>query len=273
MKRRVVMLFLGVMVAAWGCGKSNPGSTQPSIPLGTTSDLLALVDQSFTPGAIVPTNVDSTVASLLYSLKVDSRSGASALFLQPSAVPLLLDAGDVTVAPVAAGSLALSRYQLNVTGFVQTVYTTFLSRPAGITLPFDGLTFHRFAVSGTSGVPAFTDSVQSVTAPAITAPAVSAVVDSAAALTVSWTPMAAGDSTVYVICEIQSQVDTTRYAAAVIARDVDGSTQVPQARLAPLPSGAARLSVARYRVRPLVAGGRPTALICEAATTRDVSMQ
>lgn len=275
MKRvmRVLGAALLVASAAWGCASKGSVPTEPTVPLGTSQDLLRLIDQSFVSGAIVPTNVDTSAVSFLYSLQVDSRAGASAIFTQPSTVPVLLDAGDVTVSPVALGSVTLSKYQLNVTGFVQSVYTTFISRPAGITLDFDGKATHEFTVSGTSAVSGFRDSVRSVSAPAITAPAVAALVDSSSALTVSWSLMSNGDSTVYVIAELQSQVDTTAYAAAVIARDEDGTAQIPQARLAPLPSGPARLSVARYRLRPKLVGTRKTVLVCEAVTTRAVTMQ
>lgn len=273
--RRIAVLVLAAALgsaALAGCGGKSGGPAGPTIPTGTIDDLFALLDQAVVAGAVVPTNLDTAATSLLYSLEVDGKRGATALFVQlTTASQTLLDAGEVTIAPVASGTVALGKHQLSVTGLLQTVYTTFITRPAGILLPFDGTTFHRFAVSGSGAVAAFTDSVKSVTAPAVASPAAGAVVDSLADLTVTWSNPGS-DTTVYVICELRSNVDSTRFAAATIARDVDGSAVVPQARLLPLPPGPATLSVARYRLAPRLIAGRVTAIVCESATTRGVTM-
>ncbi len=263
-------LALAAVVA--GCGKSGSGSVAPTIPLGTVDDLVRLVQQSFVSGAVAPTSLDPNVGVLSYTLDVDGRRGATAFFIEQTATSqTLIDAGNVSVAPVAGGSLGLTAHVLNVLGSINTVYTTFISRPGGIELPFDGTTQHTFTVTGSPLVEAFTDSVKSVSRPVLTAPLAAAVVDSLDSLTVRWSDVPS-DSTVYVLALLRSTVDTTSTALSELRRDT-GETSIPQEELVRLPSGPARLSVARFRIHARFVGARKAALVCEAVTLRSVTMQ
>ncbi len=274
MRRAAGFAAAGLLAAVLaGCGKSGSSSVAPTIPMGTVDDLVALVRQAFVSGAVVPTNVDANVSVLLYTLEVDGRRGATAFFVDQTTLgQTLVNAGDVSVHPVAGSPLSLTQHVLSVTGAVNTVYTTFISRPLGVALPFDGTTFHRFTVTGSASVEAFTDSVTAVSAPAISAPASGATADSLVDLTVSWSNPGA-DSTVYVQAMLRSTVDTTSTVLSDLARDADGTTLIPSPRVRALPSGPARLSVARFRVRPRSVGARIGALVCESVVTRSIQIQ
>lgn len=253
-----------------GCSsKDNPASTGP--PTGTTADLARLIESAIIPGAVLPTNIDTT-ASIVFSLNVDGLRGASALFFGGTPRSLV-SAGTVTVGPIppGPGTVALSTYELIVQGFLQTVYTTFPSHPAGINLSFDGTTHHRFTTSGTSLFPAMSDSVLSVGLPVISAPAAGASVPRSADLVVNWSNPGT-DTTAYVIVAVGSLVDQTKIAVGTLVRDPGGAAVVSPSELGLLPAGAARLSVARFRIAARSVSGHATALICEAAATRGLTL-
>lgn len=261
--------LLALAVLAGCSSKDNPASTGP--PTGTTADLARLVESAIIPGAVLPTNIDTT-ASIVFSLNVDGLRAASALFV--GGTPRgLVSAGTVTVGPIppGPGTVALNTYELIVQGFLQTVYTTLVSHPVGINLPFDGATYHRFTTSGTSLFPAMSDSVLSVGLPVISAPAAGANVLLSADLVVNWSNPGT-DTTTYVLVMVVSLVDTTKVAIGMLVTDPGGVAVVNTPELGLLPAGPARMSVARFRIAPRSVSGHATALICEAASTRAITL-
>lgn len=266
------IMMLGLCLALAGCGgKGSGAATGPINPVGTVADLQKALVNSYTAGAVVPTNADTT-AGLLATVNVDALKGATALYLVGGS---LQDAGAVTVKVHAAGpavsELTLDKLAVNVQGILQYFYTSRVSHPLAINLTFDGSDYHRFSNSGTGVVPAFSDSILSVSLPVISAPASGASVVHTSPLTVSWTPMGS-DSTVYVIAVLRSTMDSTKVAYGVIARDVDGSTIISSARLTALPLGSARLAVARYRLAYHTYGSIRAGLACEAVKTQDATV-
>lgn len=266
---------LALAFALHGCGGSSGGGpTAPGSgpPVGTVADLSRMVSGAFVAGSVLPTNADTT-ASLLGTMNVDGLRAAAALFISPTSG--LQDAGTVTTRTglVLPGSeTALDKAQLTVSGFVQTVYSTLASHPLGVVLPFDGTSRHKFTVSGSSAVAAFSDSVTSVTLPVVTAPAPAASVSRAADLAVTWSD-AGADTTVYCLAAVQSFADSTKFAIGALTLDTAGSCTIPTARLSLLPAGNARLSLARFRlVHHSIAGGRKVDLVSEAATTRSLTL-
>ncbi len=268
---RTLLAALTFVVAGCGAGSSTaPGG----VPLGTFNELLAMIDRAVIPGAILPPNADST-AAFLGALNVEGLRAGFGLFptyISPTVVQFS-DAGAVSIRTVASGGeTTLDRQQLIVSGFTMNVYSTLPSHPAGFVLAFDGTTQHRFTVSGASSVTAFVDSVRSVSLPVVVTPAAGATVPRASNLDITWTPMGS-DTAVYVAGLLVSEIDTTLSAAVTLARDVDGSSRIDSARLATLPIGAARLSLARYRIVRRDAGARRINLISQAVTLRTVELQ
>jgi len=266
------VLLAGVVAALVGCGKSPTTPTQPAIRTGTFNDLTAMISTSFPPGTQLPTNLDTT-ANILAGINVDGLSGSVALFpILSSGFITLSDAGTVTVRTglgPAKSLTALDRLQLNVAATIQTVYTTLISHPINLALAFDGTTYHAFTTSGTGAVPAMNDSVKSVTLPTISAPSSGANVSRAADLSVSWAD-AGTDSTVYMMAFVGSLVDTTKFAAAALTRDSNGSLNVPSAQLSLMPNGTGELVLVRFRLVRRDLAGRKIDLISEAVRRRPV---
>lgn len=265
---------LALTASLVGCGGSSSTTGPSGPPTGTFNELLALIDRSLITGAALPTDLDST-AAIIGAVSVEGYRGAIALFptfITPTAAQFS-DAGTVSVRTGVSGSeTALDKQQLVVSGFTMNVYSTVPSHPAGIALAFDGTTQHRFTVSGSTSVVGFVDSVRSVTQPVVVSPSAGATITRASGLTLTWTPMGS-DTTAYVTALIVSQVDSAFSAVATIARDVDGTSSISSGALSGLPPGAARLSVARYRLTRRDAGARRINIVSEAVSLRTVELQ
>lgn len=272
-RRRVwpVLLTLAVAVLV-GCGKSPTTPTQPAIRTGTLTDLTAMISASYPPGTQLPTNLDTT-ANILAGINVDGLTASFALFpVLSSGFITLSDAGTVTVRTglgPAKSLTAMDKLQLNVAATIHTVYTTLISHPLDLGLAFDGTTYHAFTTSGTGAVPVMNDSVKSVTLPTISAPSLGANVSRAADLTVSWAD-AGTDSTVYMMAFVGSLVDTTKFAAAALTRDQNGSLTVPSVQLSLMPNGTGELVLVRFRLVRRDLAGRKIDLISEAVRRRPV---
>ncbi|HTR98047.1 MAG TPA: hypothetical protein VMH61_09100 [Candidatus Acidoferrales bacterium] len=273
-RRPLAALLAAALLASLGltgCGRSS-SSTAPTPTNGTLADLLALIHSAYIPGAVLPPNVDAS-ASLLATMELGGVRAASALFVSGTT---LLPAGTVDVrVPLVPGpgvaQLALDQLSTPYLGVPQYAYTTLVSNPAGVTLPFDGASFHAFSVQGSGSFPAFSDSVQSVTPMSLTLPADMATVSRASDLTVTWTA-AGADTSVYVTVLVTSAADSTRTAAGVLVRDSAGSTTVPAAQLGLLPAGGAKLGVARYRLRYAVVSGHRVGLACESTKLQSLTL-
>lgn len=266
---RAGLMVCAALLALAGCSKSPTTPTGPGIPIGTTLDLAALIARSYPAGSELPTTLDTT-ANILAAIDVEGLRGAVAAFpVLGSGFITLSDAGAVSVR--AAGEVVLDRQQLNVNGTVQTVYTSLASHPLGIALAFDGSTYQRFTIGGSSAVPASVDSVKSVAPAVISAPGAGATVSRSSNLTVSWSD-AGTDSTVYMMVFVGSQVDTTKFAAAALTRDQDGSVTLAASQLAPLPNGAASMSVVRFRLVRRNLAGRKLDLISETVKLRALTL-
>lgn len=272
--RAVGVVLVGLVIGSVGCGKSPTTPTTPGVPTGTLDDLAVMITRSFPAGSELPTTLDTT-ANILAGINVEGFGGSVAAFPVLSGGFLTLsDAGSVRVRTglgAARTMTALDKLQLRVAGTVQTIYTTLISHPLGLALAFDGNTYHSFTVSGTAAVPALVDSVRSVTLPSLSAPSPGASASRATNLAVSWSD-ASTDSTVYMMVFVGSQVDTTKYAAAALVRDLAGSASVPAAQLSQLPNGAARLTAVRFRLVRRNLGVRKVNLISEAVRLRDPTL-
>lgn len=271
-RTRLLAFALALVLPGCGGGGGTTGPTGP--PTGTFNDLLALIDRSLLTGAALPTDLDST-AAIVATLDVEGVRGAFALFptfLTPTAAQFS-DAGTVSVRTgPSGGETALDKQQLVVSGFTMNVYSTLPSHPAGVLLAFDGATQHRFTVSGSTSVVPFVDSVLSVSRPNVSAPSPGATITRSAGLPITWTAMGS-DTTVYVTAVIVSMIDSSFSATATIARDIDATATIAAGPLTTLPPGAARLSVARYRIQRRDAGARRINLVCEAVTLRALELQ
>lgn len=92
-------------------------------------------------------------------------------------------------------------------------------------------------------------------------------------LRVAWSDPGS-DTTVYMVVEIDSQADTTKFAFGRIAADPAGELFVPAAAMGQLPAGGATLRLARYRLVYHAAAGRPKiGVACESVVSRDVTLQ
>ena len=258
-----------------GCGKSP---TTPAggggIPLGTNNDLIAMIGSAYATGAQFPTTLDTT-ANILAAINVEGLRSATAVFpILSGPLVQLSDAGAVSVRTgvgPASSEITLDKLQLNVAATIQTVYTTLKSHPIDVAIPFDGTTYHRFSLTGTTAVPARVDSVKSVTLPTISAPSAGATVSRSSNLTVSWSD-AGIDTTVYMMVFVGSLVDTTQFAAATLTRDNAGSVALPSAALLLLPNGAASMSVVRFRLERRALPGRKLDLISETVRIRSLTL-
>ncbi len=264
------LMLAGGLVLLGGCGKSPTTPTTPGVPTGTITELNAMIERAYPSGSELPSTLDTT-ANILAGINVDGVRGAVAAFpVRSGGFLTLSDAGAVTVRTglgATKTATAFDKLQLNVAGTIQTIYTTLVSHPLDLALAFDGTTYHAFTVSGTATVPALTDSVKSVLLPNLSAPASGAAVSRASDLLVSWSD-AGTDSTVYMMVFVGSQVDTTKYAAAALVRDLAGSALVPTVQLSLLPNGAARMTVVRFRLVRRDLGGRKLDMISETARRR-----
>ena len=145
-----------------------------------------------------------------------------------------LDAGTVTVrahAPVGAASVfkTLDRLQLSVSGTIEYLYTSLVSNPLGLNLTFDGVEHHVFTASGSTSVPAFTDSVRSVATLFVGNPVGGSTHARSSDLEITWVNGSA-DTTVYVVAAVVSQVDSSKVAMADMVRDAGEYTMVPAFR-------------------------------------------
>lgn len=264
--------FVALLLA--GCGKSPTTPTQPGVPIGNFNDLAAMIARAYPVGSELPSNLDTT-ANILAGINVEGvRASVAAFPVLNAGQVTLSDAGTVTVrtglGPVKSLT-ALDKQQLNVSATIQSIYTTLISHPLDLALAFDGDTYHAFTSSGTAAVPALNDSVKSVSLPSLTAPDPGASVSRASDLTVSWSD-AGSDTTVYMMAFVDSQTDTTKFAVAPLARDVNGAMAVPTAQLGLLPNGAARLTVVRFRLVRRNLAGRKLNLISETVRLRALTL-
>jgi hypothetical protein len=265
----VALAFLAAGALA-GCGRKHPSAPGPTG--GTPDDFARLVQASYVSGAVLPTTLE-TQSSLLVTLDVEGVAVGAALFRSGT---IYVAAGTVAVR-VNPRTFAwptvdtLARQSVPVYNTPWFVYSSVPNLPALVPVVFDGVTRHHFEVSGTAAFPAFEDSVLSVARPVLSAPAAFAGVPRDADLAVSWSD-AGTDSTVYVLCMLRSEVDTSRVAFGDLVRDQSGATSFPAPRLGVLPAGAARLSVARYRIARRTNGALPVNLVCEATVLRALTL-
>lgn len=265
-------LALGTVAAlAAGCGKST-GTTDGGGGGGTLADYQALVQTCYVSGMEVPPGLDAT-AGVVVTADVDGVRAAAAIWRQGA---VFVDVGAVTVhdtprvLPVEPDTLV--RRSVPVAGTPYYAYSTVPSLPAMPHLVFDGTRDHVVTASGAPGVPAMRDSVRSVARPVVSGPAQDAVVPRAADLAVAWSD-AGTDTSVLVLCTVRSLVDSTRWGYALPVHDTAGQATVPANLLQPLPPGAARLAVVRYRRLLRVPGALAVNLVCEAVTLRSLTLQ
>ena len=246
----LALALLAAIAALGGCGgKATSFVSVDWPPSGSAADFDTLVARSSATGYVRPTNAISNV-SLLTTIEVAGIRFEDGLHA--------LDAGTVTVrahAPVGAASVfkTLDRLQLSVSGTIEYLYTSLVSNPLGLNLTFDGVEHHVFTASGSTSVPAFTDSARS------------------SDLEITWVNGSA-DTTVYVVAAVVSQVDSSKVAMADMVRDAGEYTTVPASRLALLPAGAARVSVARWRVVYHSEGARLVGLASESLVLRNITL-
>lgn len=265
---------LATLLALGGCGgKATSFISADWPPSGTAADFDTLVARSSATGYVRPPNAISNV-SLMTTIEISGMRSAFALFDDGLHA---LDAGAVSVrahAPVGGASVTktLDRLQLSVSGTVEYLYTSLVSNPLGLNLTFDGVEHHVFTASGSTSVPAFTDSVRSVAALFVGNPVGGSVHARSSDLEITWVNGSA-DTTVYVVAAVVSQVDSSKVAMADMVRDGGEYTTVPASRLALLPAGAARVSIARWRVVYHSEGARLVGLASESLVLRNITLE
>ena len=269
---RVVVTAFAVLALA-SCGKSSK-STQPVVlPSLTLGEAVRLfVPPSFT----TPANLDTT-ASLMVTTTLDGTRSGLAVFVSGGR---LVDAGQVYLRTLKAGvgdpdSILLTKLAGTLQGHTYVGYISAPYTAEGIKIPFDGVLSHVWNVKGSSAIPAFIDSVKSVTDVTVTTPLDNANVSRAADLTVSWSDPG-GESDVYVGAVVIASSDTTKHVAGNVVLSSAGTLTVPTARLAALPAGNATLAVSRYRLiyRITLPGPAvPTGLLVEAVRRHPIVLQ
>ena len=272
--RRYVLALAGVALIGAavlaGCGSSeHTVAPQPPVT-GTLADVRAMVASTVLPGTVLPPNADTT-ASLLATMNVNGLRGASAVFVLNLS---LANVGNVSVltGPGAGGvDVALDRLSTPYGGVPEYAYTTLVSHPLGVALPFDGAAYHVFAIAGASAWGAFEDSVRSVAVPTLDAPGPGASIARNADLAITWTD-AGADTTVYVACAIISTADSSRVAPGDLARDASGTATITAGRLGSLPAGPATLAVTRFRLAYHTVTGRRVGLASMATSTRNLTL-
>lgn len=274
MKRLVATLvpfaLLASLLLGAGCGKGSK-ATEPA-GNGTAEDFQTLLKRSYVPGTMIPTTLVAS-AHLLATLEVGDVRAAFAFFQQAG---VFVDAGTVRLGrqrPIAwIGPDTLVRQSVPVNGTPFYAYSTVPALPDMPSLVFDGSRYHLFHVTGSTNVPAFEDSVLSVSRPTVTAPASASTVLLTDSLVVTWSD-AGSDTTVYVLCGLRSQVDSTKAVTARLVRDADGRTSFTSARLGTLAAGPATLAVARFRLVHDVVGGEQVDVLCESSEVRTLTLQ
>jgi hypothetical protein len=233
------------LLALASCGKSSK-STQPVVlPSLTLGEAVRLfVPPSFT----TPASLDTT-ASLLVTASLDGTKSGLAVFVKNQS---LVDAGQVYLRTQKAGasdpdSILLTKLAGTLQGHTYVGYISAPYTAEGIKIPFDGVLSHVWNVKGSSAIPAFIDSVKSVTDVTVTAPTDGANVMRSSDLTVNWSDPG-GESDVYVGAVVIASSDTTKHVAGNVVLSSAGTLTVPAARLALLPAGNATLAVSRFRL-------------------------
>ncbi|MBI1799972.1 MAG: hypothetical protein HYR73_09860 [Candidatus Eisenbacteria bacterium] len=261
-----------VGLGASGCGKS--GSTAP--PAAPASLTLNQALHAALPATItVPENLDTTASVLVTLHFPEGLKGAGAAFESGGQ---LVEAGAVWIrtTKLVGGGLDSVQFARTVTssgGHTLIIYSTLATAPPSVVnIPFDGITFHVFRVTGSTSIPAFVDSVRSVDDLNLTAPAEADSVTRSAGLTVSWSD-AGSDPTVMVGATVIAGSDSTLRAASDAASDPTGTLLVPAARLMALPAGAARVAVARYRLVYQPEGSLSIGFVCESVEVRNVTLK
>jgi len=265
--RRTWFAVLPLLVLSSGCGSSGGNPTAPGTP--TSFTLRQMMTAAVPATVTVPSDIDTT-ASLLFTLHVyGPLKGAGAAFISGGQ---LADAGNVWIRE-SGGAFKLLTKSAGVIGVHSyVVYATLAgASPATINIPFDGTAYHVFQVDGSSAIPAFVDSVQSVDDLDVSAPVPGAMVTRASGLQVNWSDPG-GDANVKVAATVIANADTTLKAAAAVVGDPAGTVTIPAIELNRLPAGGARLAVARYRMVYKVAGTHLTGFICETLEVRDLTL-
>ena len=267
-RRSVALTTLGLVWLAVVAGCGSKGTTSP--PAGTTQDLVALIASLVPAEFVLPSNVDPS-ASVIASMDVESKVQVFAALQNGSN---LVNGGDLwstgrgQADPPGTAEVMLDVRSTPVGGVSQYVYSTMPSHPTGIVLGFDGTTYHRFRVTGSTQHPARIDSVQSVTPVDPTAPSSGASVPRSGGLAVSWTGGA--DTTVYVGAMVYRTSDPTQRRVSGVVRDAGGGLTISSATLLGLLPGNATLVVVRFRLRYVGSGAFRTGLLVEAGDARPI---
>ena len=265
-----VMTATLALLALGSCGKSSK-STAPVVPPSLT--LGAAVRLFVPPSFTTPAGLDTT-ASLLATTSLDGSRTGLAVFVSGAR---LVDAGQVYLRTLKAGvsdpdSILLVKLAGTLQGSTYVGYVTSPYTTEGIKIPFDGALSHVWNVKGSSAIPAFIDSVQSVTDVTVTAPIDNASVPRSSDLMVTWSD-AGSASDVYVGAVVIASSDTTRHVAGNVMLSSAGSLAVPTARLALLPAGNATLAISRFRLVYKTLGGHPTGFLVEAVKRHPIVLQ
>ena len=258
--------FASFLIA--GCGDDTP--TAPTPPDGVPADFFRLWQTSFVDGTSFFTAIDDSAGQMV-TMDVNGVAVAGA-FLRANG--RYVDAGTVQVGqspPLNTGVDTLARRSVPVFGTPWFLYTSAPHLPAQPPITFDGVTWHRFRVSGSAGFGAFEDSIRSVTRPFLSEPSAGAVVPRGSDLIVSWSD-AGSDPDIQILCFVRSDVDSS-IAPGISARDPDGTTGITRDALQALPPGNARLTVVRYRERRVANGPVGVRLKCEGITLRALTLQ
>lgn len=244
-------LLVALALASCGSDGGSPVGPPPTPP--APINLVRLLQSILPDGYPLPTDIDTT-ASLLVALQTPTGQLAAAGFISGGTS---VNAGTVSVRALEGAVFDSSTLSVLSLPFEGRLVNLYVAIPPP-TLPFDGITQHVWKASGAPQFPAFTDSVRSVEPADVTAPAPGAVVTRASGMAVTWSD-AGADPAVQVVASVRSEVDTTRFALAAAA-DPAGTLTIPAGSLGGLPAGAARVTVARARLRGVTVSSRPVLL-------------
>jgi len=173
---------------------------------------------------------------------------------------------------IDAGSVSVNDNDLGRIENGSTVVYNSFSPTSPTTLDdisFDG-SDHTFIVSGSTGVPAMTQTVRSATSFTLTTPVANSTIQKASGITVQWSGGSASSDEHVLIAISPSENDRFAYVREEIPNT--GSYTIPAADLAPY-SGQVTLHVARYRYVSQNHGGKEYFAFSEVAKQLSITLQ
>ncbi len=251
-------------------------------PPKTTTSMSALYQQLVGGSLQLPPGLDSAASiTAAFSLNAAGATVLSALGAFYQNKQFLVDAGVMSIKAgtfLRLDSVAMTKRSFTFTNPAtsQPVSGTYYA-PSSTAVPaellrFDGTTFQRFNVYGSSTFVGYRDSVVSVVSPVLTSPASGGSASRSSGLALQWTASADVGDSVYAV--VISAVDSTKLATSIPVPDANGTVTISSTQTTRLPAGSANVILVRYRTAiRITSGGEKRIILSLAQRSYTITLQ